>query len=421
MIKPPQNIEIEECILGCLLIDHKKVEEVLTSLSEDDFYSDKNKMIFSGIKETKSSDMAILASYLEKKEVLTHIGGRSHLISLTNIVTTSSNLSNYILEVKRTSIMRKMFFKLNEFSQNIGQGNNIENNKKEIEQIFNEYSDLGNNKNLFKYNEDDRIIDSFEKKIALDIQAKEDESKEIIKSGFPTLDNWLNGFFPGELIIISGPTKCGKTSLIQTMTQNISKEDKHLCLWFSYEMTLKQLFSKFNKNDFPLFLVPNIIKNDNIAWIEERIAEAKIKHNVKVIFIDHLGFLKDSERVSDKRIEIDTIIRKIKKIALKYDIVIFLVHHIRKIEKWTIPTVEDLKESSAVAQDSDKVLMIWREFERDGREYILTGNTILSVEIDRREGVYKRSFKLKYDNINNVFREPDSLDKAVEKVKSLNK
>lgn len=83
--------------------------------------------------------------------------------------------------------------------------------------------------------------------------------------------------------------------------------------------------------------------------------------------------------------------------AVELDIVIFLVHHIRKIESGFIPSFEDLKESSAIAQDSDKVLMIWREFNARRRGIIdFTGYTILSIELDRRNGVYKKQIKLTF-------------------------
>ncbi len=218
-----------------------------------------------------------------------------------------------------------------------------------------------------------------------------------VNSGIGTLDTLLHGFEPGELIVVSGPTKNGKSSLMQCFTDNLSKQNVN-SLWFSFEMPMRQFLRGFEVIP-PCAFAPQIISNSTLLWIKNKILEAILKYDTKVIFIDHLGFVSDNVQKQDRRIEIDTIIRAIKTMAIELDIVIFLIHHITKIEAGTKPSYENLKESSAVAQDSDKVLMIYREFTNRGRgEIEYTGNTILTVEVDRREGVFKQSIKLKYEN-----------------------
>lgn len=245
---------------------------------------------------------------------------------------------------------------------------------------------------LRNYDGDDKVI-SFP-----DLVTKlKDKIGYSFPCGIKDLDDLLRGFELGELVIISGPTKNGKTTFCQTITNGFSKQELKT-LWFSFEMPMRQFLTGFRQ--IPEFAyAPQQLKNSTLLWIKSKILEAIIKYDIKTVFIDHLGFVQDLVRKEDRRGELDVIVRAIKTMAIELDIVIFAVHHVRKLEPGTIPTFDDLKESSSVAQDADKVLMLWREFERGRRgEQTMTGQTILSIELDRREGIYKKQIKLQYYN-----------------------
>ena len=223
------------------------------------------------------------------------------------------------------------------------------------------------------------------------------------KSKFPTLDILTDGLEPGELIVISGLTKNGKTTFSVNLTENFASQGIE-SLWFSYEMPYRQFRKMFSEKIPQTIFVPLSLRNSTLLWIKSKILEGILKFGVKAVFIDHLGFLQDLVQKQDRRIEIDTIIREIKQMAIELNITIFLIHHIKKIESGQIPHFEDLKESSAIAQDSDKVWMIWRDFVRSRRgELEMTGLTKFSVELDRQNGAYKKSFTLIFKN--NKFQE----------------
>jgi replicative DNA helicase len=231
------------------------------------------------------------------------------------------------------------------------------------------------------------------------LSALEFENKNFtIKSKIPCLDDLIGGFMPGELVVISGITKNGKTTFCVSLTDTFAEQGIE-SLWFSFEMPYRQFRFMFPATIPQNIFVPMSLKNSTLLWIKSKILEGILKFGIKVVFIDHLGFLDDIAKKQDRRVEIDSIVRELKRMAVELDIVIFLVHHIKKIESGTIPQFEDLKESSAVAQDSDKVLMIWREFKK-GRcgEIQMTGNTKLSVEIDRHSGTYKKQITLMLKN-----------------------
>lgn len=392
-ILPPQNINIEKVILSCILNNNKK-----TKLKKEDFYLEKHQTIYSAIQRLETNDVAILGSALEKTGQLKEIGGRTYLMELHSQIYLLSNLEKYVDEIKRLSIFRQLQVKMHRLSED-----NLEQDKKEIENIFAQYENIGS-KDLVEYNEEDKIVLSHDR--WEEIQ-KEPELPKI-KSLIPSLDKKFECFEGGEMIIISGPEKSGKTSFAQTLTLNFSNQDI-MSLWFTYEMREKAIFKKMPKDingHIPTFVLPKTLKNDDISWIEERIIESILKYQIRVVFIDHLGFIVDAEKSKDKRLEVDSIVRKIKNIARQYNILIFVIHHIKKIEPWTIPTKDHLKESSSPSQDSDGVIMIWRDFEKQKRnEYKMTGNTVCAIEHSRRSGEYKGRIYLQYNQQKNLFME----------------
>ena len=175
---------------------------------------------------------------------------------------------------------------------------------------------------MAKYEGSDKVISSHEYKKELD----EKKEKEIFsfKSGFPKLDMHTQGFETGELIVISGWTGHGKTTICQSLTVNFEKQGIKT-LWFSYESPARSFFSKFKS--LPLFYLPKELKKSTLDWIEERILEAKIKYDIRVVMIDHLHFLFDFIQTRHPSLEIGTIVRTLKTLAIKYNLVIFLIAH----------------------------------------------------------------------------------------------
>lgn len=250
---------------------------------------------------------------------------------------------------------------------------------------------------LANYEGEDRIISSHEAKKLLE-EMSQREFKFFSK--LPTLDRLLDGFETGELIVVSGPTKAGKTLFCQTLTRNFEIDGKK-CLWFSYELPIRQFISRFPT--LPLFYLPKHLAGRNCLWLERKIWEAKLKYECSIVFIDHLGFLNDNENVGNKRVEIDTIVRKVKTIAIKHNILIFLLWHNRRPPMLRSQryeqTEDDLKESSGVAQDSDAVLMIRRIPVKNGREEDWnTGRGRVDISISRRSGVMRKGFGVQLTN-----------------------
>ena len=232
---------------------------------------------------------------------------------------------------------------------------------------------------LLSYSGDDKIISSLEMKKLIVIEQRPEVK---MMSNMPKLDRLINGFNGGELIVVSGKTKEGKTTMCKTLTWHFIMQDV-LSLWLSYEETPRQFLKKFG-NNLPLFYMPKQMHPGIIWWVEKRIIEAKLKYGIQAVFIDHLHYIIDMAKMKNTSIEIGAVVRQLKSIAIRQNIVIFLICHVAKTKE-IIPTYEDARDTSFIAQECDTFLMIWRMEDNQAG---------LSVELSRREGTMRKRIRM---------------------------
>jgi replicative DNA helicase len=188
-------------------------------------------------------------------------------------------------------------------------------------------------------------------------------------------DALLGGFSAGEVIVVAGQSGHGKTTLIQdwSVTLAMGGEDKKRealpTLWFSYEVLAKPLWQKFTgmgaNKDTPLYM-PRFNESGDINWVKDTIEAAIIKWGIKVVAIDHLGFLKAPKGTYANAADAIThTVRELKKLAVKHGIIILMPVHMRKTNSKN-PTLEDIKDSSGIAQEADTVFFIGREKDESG-------------------------------------------------------
>jgi len=234
-------------------------------------------------------------------------------------------------------------------------------------------------KKLYTYEGEDRVLSSHDMAQAL----REEDKPILIKSGIPTLDNYIGGFEGGELTVISGLTGNGKTLFAQTLTQDFDKQG-FKSLWFSYEVMPANFLRAFGE-DLPLFYMPSRLIENSLTWINTRIHEAKLKYEVKAVFVDHLHFIVTMNR-GNVSVEIGAVMRAIKKIALKFNIAFFLIAHTMKCKPDTELGIGDTRDSSFIEQEADNVFYIWRtKKERQA---------ILKIAKNRRNGVFDKKITL---------------------------
>jgi replicative DNA helicase len=232
-------------------------------------------------------------------------------------------------------------------------------------------------KSLGEYQGDDRVVSSEEMMLHL---SKTRTARVSVKSGIPLLDYYCDGFRDGELIAISGKTKNGKTLLSQTLTVNFERKGHH-ALWFTYEVPAHQFLNQFP--EVPTIYMPMKLKFHDMNWVDERIRESFDKYRTRIVFIDHLLYLVDMARTRNPSLEIGTIIRLLKLMAVNYEMVIFLMCHTTKGREG-VESYEDIRDSSLIAQESDSVFMVKRVPD------INENAARVRVEFHRRTGVMEK-------------------------------
>ena len=253
---------------------------------------------------------------------------------------------------------------------------------------------------LKDYKGADRVVLAEEKKQEIEEQ-RALRPHFVAKTSIPTLDACTEGFRKGQLIVLSGPPKQGKTSLCQTFTKKFD-ENNQKCIWFSYEMGYEELFQKFPMENLT-FYVPAYMESGNVEWVEERIIEAKKKFGVDIVFIDHLDFLRDPNVLKGISLNLSSyvggIVQKVKSMAVKHNVIIFLMSHIRK-NKWTskdLPSSEELRDTGQTAQLADIVLMIMRKRAKESNE-IYEGNLCILGVMENRHNGRTKKMQLVFNN-----------------------
>lgn len=214
--------------------------------------------------------------------------------------------------------------------------------------------------------------------------------------GIQSIDNNTDGFTHGDLIVISGFTGHGKTSICQTISYNLGQEDIPV-LWFSFELSARQFFNKYKDKTVPLFYMPEKNKPYDLPWLEKMIDEAVRDHKVKAVFIDHLHYITTMDKDARKSDVIGETMRALKQIAVKYEVVMFLMAHTKQPKDMLQPTLGDLRDSSFVAQEADAVYIIHRPAKRGKRDEFEDHN-IFTIVKQRHTGVIGKTVRLEMRN-----------------------
>jgi len=209
-------------------------------------------------------------------------------------------------------------------------------------------------------------------------------------SKIPKLDAVTGGFDGGQLIVVSGTTGHGKTTLCQTLCLN-AQEQGLLSTWFSYELQPEYFLEQFPDDTMHNILMPSVLKGRSAEWIDLRTWESKLKYSSSIVFIDHLHFLVDLHKSRNISFDVGSVVRNLKLMALKHNIVVFLICH-------TMKTKEDgdgeiglgsVRDSSFIEQEADQVYYIFRDPQEERR-------SILKIAKNRKRGIINKKIRLTF-------------------------
>lgn len=249
-------------------------------------------------------------------------------------------------------------------------------------------------KDLAQYDGEDRVVSS----LTFCEMLKDRPAIPKHKTGISELDDAIDGFEPGELIVVSGPTAMGKTTLCDTIVHNLNEQGKR-SLFFTFEVTAAKMVAN-HSDPSSLVYLPLQHKAMDLQWLKDRTQEAIQKYDIKAVFIDHLHYVIDMTKNMHVSLEIGATMRYLKRdIALDLEIPVFIVCHSTKVPHDQEPSISHLRDSSFVGQEADTVLIVFRRFDKDAvgvpLKTMLQGLSTIKIEKARRSGVMGLKVKVK--------------------------
>ena len=394
---PPQNMEAESSLLGCLLIDKDAVIKVVDIIRPEDFYKDANGIIFSAMRELyihhEPIDILTLTNKLEEKNQIEAIGGRTYLAELANSVATSSHIVYYANIVQRKATLRRLLTTAAEISE-LGYQED-----EEIEKIL----DIAEQK-LFGVSQkylknvflpiDNLLTEAFDR---IDELHKQSGKLRGLPTGFPDLDGLLAGLQKSDLVILASRPSVGKTSLALDIARQSAIRSKVAIGIFSLEMSKEQLVDRMlcaqagvslwrmrtgrlsdreEDNDFarigeamgqlseaPIYIDDSA--SSSVLEIRTKARRLQVEKGLGLLVVDYLQLMEGRGRYGDNRVqEVSEITRGLKGVARELNIPVLALSQLSRAVEQTrpaIPKLSHLRESGSIEQDADVVMFIYRK------------------------------------------------------------
>lgn len=391
---PPQAPELEQAVLGAMMLERNAVNEAIDILQPDSFYVDAHKRIFGAIQNLFRTDQPIdiltVTQELKKRAELDIVGGPFYISQLTNKVASSANVQYHARIISQKHILRELIrisadTMRDAYDDTTDVFDLLDRNEQELYAVTS-----GNLKRNYE-----PMSDLIQDAIA-NIENAKNKTGGVsgVPTGFVKLDKLTGGWQRSDMIIIAARPGMGKTAAVLSMARNIAVEHKKAVAVFSLEMSSTQLVTRLiaseagisseklrkgdlNDSEFailhqhiarltnaPIFIddTPAL----NIFELRAKCRRLKSQHNVELIIIDYLQLMTSGgdNKGGNREQEISSISRSIKSIAKELDVPIIALSQLSRAVETRggdkRPQLSDLRESGAIEQDADIVCFLYR-------------------------------------------------------------
>ncbi|MBU1152025.1 replicative DNA helicase [Patescibacteria group bacterium] len=394
---PPYSLEAEKSVLGSLIIDKDAVIKISDFLSASDFYHDAHRILYQCILDLYDKrspiDMVTLTNILEGKGELKNVGGASYITELASEVPTSTHIFQYATIVREKSILRNLIM-VGDKIRGLGY---MQNEKVDalIDQAEKSLFSVSQNFIADKFVHVRDVLNMTYEKISdlHDPDAK--EKYRGVPTGFKSLDHILSGFQPSDLVILAARPSMGKTAFALNIAQNVAKKGLSVGI-MSLEMAKEQLvermfcsllevdswkmrtgkltdddFSKIGTvmdemNSMKIFIDDSV--GSSISELKAKARRLKMEHGLDLLVIDYLQLMSmggiGGMSINNRVQEISEISRSLKGLARDLAIPILALSQLSRaveLRPSKVPQLSDLRDSGAIEQDADVVMMMYRE------------------------------------------------------------
>ncbi len=390
----PRDLELEEAVLGALMLERDAYTTVCDLLKPESFYEPANATIYAAIQTLGASqkpiDMLTVTEQLRLDGKLDEVGGAVYVTSLTSRVASAAHVEFHARIVAQKYLARELItFASNIENKAFDESNDVDDLLQEAEGKLFEISQNNVKKDVMQI---DPIISQALKQMDI-AKARGTDGISGLETGFHDLDKLTSGWQNSDLIIIAARPAMGKTAFVLSMAKNMAVNYSTPIAVFSLEMSNLQLVNRLLSNVCEI--EGQKIKSGNISDVEYEKMMVRLKHltgaplyiddtpslsifelrtkarrlvrehQVKMIIIDYLQLMNASGmKFGSREQEVSMISRSLKQLAKELDIPIIALSQLnRSVESRTDgkrPQLSDLRESGAIEQDADIVCFIHR-------------------------------------------------------------
>ncbi len=393
---PPQAIEVEESVLGALLLDQNAITNAIDILRVEYFYLEEHKHIYNAVtklfRDANPVDLLSVADQLKKDGNFDLIGGLNKLVSLTNRITSAAHIEYHVRILSEKYIQRELIRVSTEtLKDSYDETVDVLSLLDKTETKFLEIND-----NNFKsdFHSMDMLLFNTLKEIEMN-QNSQDDGMGVV-TGFNDLDARTGGFQKGTLLILAARPAMGKTALALTMARNMAVDFNKPVAIFSLEMTATELMSRLIAAESGIEAKKFKLKGELQEWEKEQLRNKtnalahapmyiddnpgltifelrakcrrlKQKYDIQMVFIDYLQLMSGGEGMKNggnREQEISYISRQLKALSKELGVPIMALSQLsRAVETrggTKRPQLSDLRESGAIEQDADMVMFVYR-------------------------------------------------------------
>jgi replicative DNA helicase len=422
----PHNLEAERSVLGAILVHNDAFNLAVQVVDSADFYRDAHRRIFERMialnERNQAIDFVTLKEELSRNGELDEVGGPAYVASLADGVPRATNVEYYARIVKEKATLRNLIYAASKIVTNAYEAD------QESDLILDEAESA-----IFSVADDrlkagfvamrDLVKDSFPK-----IELLFEQKKLItgVPTGFADMDEMTRGLQAGDLIIVAARPSMGKTSLVLNIAQYVAAQPEHTVGFFSLEMSKESLFLRLLTSEAQIdshrLMSGAIGQKDygrishaletmsamklyiddtaNIGVLEMRAKSRRLKseHGLSLLVVDYIQLMTGRGRFENRTLELASISRSLKGLAKELSVPIVVLSQLSRAPEARSdhrPQLSDLRESGALEQDADLVVLIYRDdvYNKDPNNPDAgTAELILAKQRNGPTGVVKLAF-----------------------------
>jgi replicative DNA helicase len=438
----PHNLEAERSVLGAILVHNDAFNLAAQTIDARDFFRDAHRRIFDKMvalnERGHAIDFVTLKEELQRSGEIDEVGGPAYIASLADGVPRATNVEHYARIVKEKSTLRNLIFAANKILTNAYEAD------QEADLILDEAESA-----IFSVAEDrlrsgfvamrDLVKESFPK-----IEQLFEQRRLVtgVPTGFVDLDEMTRGLQPSDLVIIAARPSMGKTSLVLNIAQHVALQPNLTVGFFSLEMSKEALFIRLltaqaqidghrlmsgaiGQKDYgrishaletlsSMRLFIDDTPNLGVLEMRAKCRRLQAEHGLNLVVLDYIQLMNSRGRFENRTLELASISRSLKGLAKELNVPIVALSQLSRAPEARSdhrPQLSDLRESGALEQDADVVVLIYRDdvYNREpNNENAGIAELIVAKQRNGPTGIVKLAFLREQTRFANMAATPNS-------------